>query len=163
MQNTIVIISSRNLSSFAHRLARETSSFIHTIEALTLLKSVVPFVPKMGCGSPHTRHTRPISRCQTSSSSVMLRIACKESYWHHVRNCLQKLVKYWTRDRPRLCRASSRAGLRAQNGFLRITVSNIDKIHIHWFSFWRLLSGTEMLRLVGTPCRTKRAILNYAR
>jgi hypothetical protein len=89
------------------------------------------FVSKMGCGSPHTSHTRPISRRQTSSSSVMLKIAGKESYLHHVRNYLQELVRYWTRLCPRLCHASSSTGLRDWNGFLRITVNTIDKINIH--------------------------------
>jgi hypothetical protein len=89
MHNTIVTIFSRNSSGFAHRLARETSLFMQTMQALTLLKNVALVVPKMGCGSPPTRHTRAISRRQTSSFSVMLRIACKESYVHHVRNHLQ--------------------------------------------------------------------------
>jgi hypothetical protein len=38
MQNTIVTISSRNPSSFAHRLARETLLFRQTMQGLTLLK-----------------------------------------------------------------------------------------------------------------------------
>jgi hypothetical protein len=95
MPNTIVTISSRKSSDFAHRLARETSLFMQTMQPLTLLENVAFFVPKMGCGSPHTRQTRPISRRQTSSSSVMLKISCKESYLHHVRNDLQELVRYW--------------------------------------------------------------------
>jgi hypothetical protein len=93
MQNTIVTISSRNSSGFAHRLAREISFFMQTMQALTLLKNIALFVPKMDCGSPHTRHTRPISRPQTSSSSIMLGIACKESELHHVRNYLQEFAR----------------------------------------------------------------------
>jgi hypothetical protein len=88
-------------------------------------------VPKMGCDSPHTHHIRPISRRQSSSSSVILRIACKESYLHHMRNYVQGLVRYWTRYRSRICHPSSSTGLRDWNGFLRITVSTIDKINIH--------------------------------
>jgi hypothetical protein len=61
----------------------------------------------------------------------MLRIACKESYLHHVRNYLQELVRYWTRYRPRLCHAHLSTGLTDWNGFLRITVSIIDQINIH--------------------------------
>jgi hypothetical protein len=41
--------------------------------------------------------------------------------------------------------------LKDWNGCLRITVSTIDKINIHWLSFSPLPSGTEMLRVVGTP------------
>jgi hypothetical protein len=68
-----------------------------------------------------------------------------------MRNYLQELVRYWTRYGSRLCHASSNPELRDWNGFLRITVSTIDKINIHWFSLSLLPSGTEMLCLVGTP------------
>jgi hypothetical protein len=61
----------------------------------------------------------------------MLRIACKESDLHHVRNDLQELARYCLRYRPRPCHSSSSTGLRNRNGFLRITVSTIDKINIH--------------------------------
>jgi hypothetical protein len=104
---------------------------MQTIQTLTLLKKVALFVPTMGCGSAHTRRTCPISRRQTSSASVMLKIACKESYLHHVRSFLQELIRYWTRHRPILCHASSSTGLRDWNTFLRITVSTINKISIH--------------------------------
>jgi hypothetical protein len=50
MQNTIVTISSRKSSGFAHRLARETSLLMQTMQALTLLNTVALFVPKMGFG-----------------------------------------------------------------------------------------------------------------
>ena len=55
MQNTIVTISSPTSSDFAHRLARETSLFMQTMQALTLLENVALSVLKMGCGLPHTR------------------------------------------------------------------------------------------------------------
>jgi hypothetical protein len=114
------------LIRLSHRLARETSLFMQALQALTLHLNVALFVPKMGCGWPHTRPTRPISRRQTSSASVILKIACKESYLHHVRNYLQELVRYWTIYHPKLCHASSSTGLRDWNEFLRITVSTID-------------------------------------
>jgi hypothetical protein len=42
---------------------------------------------EMDCGPPHIRRTPPISRHQTSSSSLMFRIPCKDSYLDQVRSC----------------------------------------------------------------------------
>jgi hypothetical protein len=47
VHNTIVTISSRNSSDFAHRLARETSLFMQTMQTRTALKNVALFVPKI--------------------------------------------------------------------------------------------------------------------
>jgi hypothetical protein len=95
MPNSIVTISSRDESGSAQRVGRDTSFFMQTIHARTRPNSVALFVPRIDGGLPHIRPTRPISRHQTSSSSVMFSIAGKESYLPQVRNYLREFVGCW--------------------------------------------------------------------
>jgi hypothetical protein len=65
------------------------------MQGLTLLKNVELFAKKMDFGSLPVHPTHMISHQPTSFCSVMSRNVSKEWSFHHKRNHLTQLVKWW--------------------------------------------------------------------
>jgi hypothetical protein len=72
-------------------------------------------------------------------------------FFYHVKNYLQQFMKSSGPSRDQPWRTYFGTGWRDSNGFLRTTVTSINKLNTGWFPFLEFLSESEMLHLVGTP------------
>jgi hypothetical protein len=97
-----------------------------------------------------------ISHHPTSFCSVI----SKEWCFHHKRNYLTQLVKWWPASSRRLWLPCLNTGRRDWNVCLRTIVITIHKLSVGSFTVLQCLSGTESLNLRGTPYRSHFAFVN---
>jgi hypothetical protein len=64
-----------------------------TTQDPTLPENAELFANKIGPASPYTHRTHLTSHHSTSFSSDISNIACRESLFHHLMNCLQQFMK----------------------------------------------------------------------
>jgi hypothetical protein len=127
------------------RLMGGDSLFMVTTQDLTPPENAELYAKTIGSASPYTHRTHQFSHHPTSLSSDISNITCRESPFHHVKNCLQQFMKSLGPSRGQPWKTCFGTGWRDANRFLRIMVTTMHKRNTGWFTFLGFVSESEML------------------